>query len=53
MELPILMITAHQDADIISQAFAAGCDDFVRKPIIEPELIVRIFKHLQPTRLQT
>ncbi len=48
MSLPILMITAHHDTDMISQAFAAGCNDFVRKPIIEPELIARILKHLQP-----
>jgi len=52
MSLPILMVTAHQDADIISQAFAAGCDDFVRKPIIEPELIARILKHLQPNPIR-
>jgi CheY-like chemotaxis protein len=52
MELPILMITAHHDTDLISQAFAAGCDDFVRKPIIEPELIARILKHLQPNSIR-
>ncbi len=52
ISLPILMITARQEAEIIAQAFAAGCDDFVRKPIIEPELIARIIKHLEPSRIR-
>jgi len=52
MNLPILMITANDRAEAIAQAFAAGCDDFVRKPIIEPELIARVLKHLEPARIR-
>ena len=34
--LPILFLTAHQEADMIVQAFAAGADDYILKPILEP-----------------
>ena len=40
--LPILMVTASGDESFITEAFAAGCSDFIRKPIRPPELIARI-----------
>jgi DNA-binding response OmpR family regulator len=46
--LPILFLTAHQDAETIVQAFAAGGDDYIRKPILEPELIARVLHQLEP-----
>lgn len=45
--LPILFLTAHQEADMIVQAFAAGADDYIRKPILEPELIARVLNRLE------
>jgi diguanylate cyclase (GGDEF)-like protein len=49
--LPILFLTAHTDAEIMHQVFAAGADDYVRKPIIGPELVTRIFNRLERSRL--
>lgn len=35
-DLPILMVTAHTDAESIQQVFAAGADDFIGKPVVGP-----------------
>jgi two-component system phosphate regulon response regulator PhoB len=40
--LPILFLTAHSSAADVSQAFAAGADDFVSKPFRAPELGARV-----------
>lgn len=48
--LPILFITAAQDPNSIVQAFAAGGDDYIRKPILEPELVARVLNQLEPRR---
>jgi DNA-binding response OmpR family regulator len=50
--LPILFLTAYQDAKTIVQAFAAGGDDYIRKPILEPELIARVLNRLQPEQIR-
>ncbi len=49
--LPILFLTSHTDAEIMHQVFAAGADDYVRKPIVGPELVTRIFNRLERSRL--
>lgn len=46
-KLPILVVTAHTDEHSIEQAFVAGADDFIRKPIVETELIMRIYSWLE------
>lgn len=51
-KIPILVVTAHTDAASIQTAFAAGADDFVRKPIIETELIARVSGWLARSRQQ-
>lgn len=50
--LPILFLTAYQDAKTIVKAFAAGGDDYIRKPILEPELIARVLNRLQPEQIR-
>ncbi len=50
--LPILFITASQDPETILQAFAAGGDDYIRKPMLEPELIARVLNQLEPRQLR-
>jgi DNA-binding response OmpR family regulator len=50
--LPILFLTAHQDVETIVQAFAAGGDDYIRKPILEPELIARVLNRLEPIQIR-
>ncbi|WP_290882718.1 response regulator [Fischerella sp.] len=48
--LPILFLTAHSDTATRQQIFAAGADDYISKPIVEPELITRIFNRLERSR---
>jgi diguanylate cyclase (GGDEF)-like protein len=49
--LPILFLTAHKDASIVHEVFAAGADDFISKPLVGPELITRVLNRLERTRL--
>ncbi len=45
--LPIVFLTAHAQAKVINQVFAAGADDFVSKPVVGPELVTRILNRLE------
>ena len=49
--LPILVITACQDVETKRQVFTVGADDYLNKPIIEPELIARVLNRLERSRL--
>ncbi len=50
---PILFLTAHTNDAWLYRAFAAGADDYIRKPILAPELITRILGRLDRRRLQS
>lgn len=50
-DLPIVVLTSDTNADTIRQVFAAGADDYVGKPIVEPELITRIISRLKRVQL--
>jgi DNA-binding response OmpR family regulator/HPt (histidine-containing phosphotransfer) domain-containing protein len=50
-ELPIVILTAQNDADTINQVFSVGADDFVAKPIVGPELVTRIINRLERMKL--
>ncbi|MUG99885.1 response regulator [Scytonema sp. UIC 10036] len=47
--LPILFLSANRDAQTVQQAFSAGADDFLHKPILESELINRVLNRLKRT----
>jgi diguanylate cyclase (GGDEF)-like protein len=49
--LPIIVLTAHSESEIVSQAFAVGADDFLSKPIVESELIARMLNRLDRVKL--
>ncbi|NJK52567.1 MAG: response regulator [Acaryochloris sp. RU_4_1] len=48
--LPILFLSAHTEAEVVNQVFTVGADDFVNKPIVAAELVVRILNRLQRTQ---
>lgn len=50
--LPVLVVTAHTDIKFIQQVFAAGADDFIGKPVVEPELITRVISRINRSRLR-
>ena len=45
--LPILLLTVHEDAQTLQQAFHVGADDFIYKSTMATELPQRILKRLQ------
>ncbi|WP_404784135.1 response regulator [Altericista sp. CCNU0014] len=49
-DLPILFLTVHNNADIVNQVFNLGAIDYINKPIIGPEFIVRIINYLERIR---
>lgn len=50
-ELPVLFLTARQDAKTIQQIFEIGGDDYISKPTVGAELIARINNRLDRSRL--
>ncbi|MBD2464776.1 response regulator [Oscillatoria sp. FACHB-1407] len=51
-DVPILVVTAHTDAESLQQAFAAGADDFISKPVLGPELVTRVLSRIERNRLR-
>jgi DNA-binding response OmpR family regulator len=47
--LPILVLTAHQDIESLQNTFAAGADDFINKPILDQELVTRVISRIGRT----
>lgn len=41
-EIPVLMLTAHTEADEVAQAFELGAQDYLRKPCAPVELVARV-----------
>ncbi len=40
--LPILFLSGQQDPDLIQTIYQAGADDYIPKPVTQPELLTRI-----------
>jgi diguanylate cyclase (GGDEF)-like protein len=49
--LPIVFLTARNDAETRQQIFSSGADDYVSKPIVEAELVTRILNRLERSQL--
>lgn len=46
--LPILLLSIHEEENLITQAFAAGADDYLYKSMGSAELATRIIRRLPP-----
>jgi diguanylate cyclase (GGDEF)-like protein len=46
-ELPVVFLTGHTDQASVSRIFAAGADDYVGKPFVAAELMMRIESRLK------
>jgi CheY-like chemotaxis protein len=40
--IPVVVVTTKGDPELVKQAFEAGCDDYVTKPIDKMELLAKI-----------
>jgi sigma-B regulation protein RsbU (phosphoserine phosphatase) len=45
-DIPVVVVTTKGAPDIVEQAFAAGCSDFLTKPVDKIELLAKVRKHL-------
>jgi DNA-binding response OmpR family regulator len=51
-DLPILVVTAHTNAESLQRVFAAGADDFISKPVLGPELVTRVTSRIERVRFR-
>ncbi|MBD2023178.1 diguanylate cyclase, partial [Leptolyngbya sp. FACHB-711] len=49
--LPVIFLTTSSDRETIQQVFRAGADDYVTKPIVPEELLLRVLNRLKRSRL--
>jgi CheY-like chemotaxis protein len=40
--IPVIVVTTKGDPELVKQAFEAGCDDYVTKPVDKMELLTKI-----------
>lgn len=45
--LPVVILTAHADLEVMRRVFSAGADDYLSKPITEPQLVTCILNRLE------
>ena len=51
-ELPILMLSGHQDPDIIAEALDSGANDYIAKSVHPKVLMARVRRHLHGIALR-
>jgi CheY-like chemotaxis protein len=44
--IPVIMVTTKGDPEVTSQAVAAGCTDYITKPVDRTELLAKLRTHL-------
>jgi diguanylate cyclase (GGDEF)-like protein len=49
--VPVVFLTSQLGRDTIEAVFAAGADDYVRKPVVGSELVTRVTNRLERTRI--
>lgn len=51
-EIPVFFLTGHTDPDSVRRVFAAGADDYVGKPFVPAELMMRIESRLTGVKVR-
>lgn len=51
-DLPILVVTANARSEQIQQVFDAGADDLIYKPVVGADLVTRVLKRIERSRLR-
>ena len=46
MNIPVVMVTTKGEADKVEQAFLAGCNDYLTKPVDKLELLAKVRAHI-------
>jgi len=49
-DLPVIMLTAHQDTELIVEAMKAGASDYLTKPFDVDEVVLRITRAVEAAR---
>jgi DNA-binding NtrC family response regulator len=49
-DLPVIMLTAHQDTELIVEAMKAGASDYLTKPFDVDEVVLRITRAVETAR---
>lgn len=49
-ELPVIFLTAKNQVSDLLEGFSSGANDYITKPFMKNELLVRIDRHLEATR---
>ncbi len=49
--VPILFLSADRDGETVHRLYQVGADDYIHKPVTEPELVTRIFNRLERIQL--
>ncbi len=52
-QLPVIILSGVDGADIVVDSFQSGASDFIRKPFRLPELLARMEKHLSTAAAKT
>ena len=50
--IPVVFLTSHRDPETIQRLFLAGADDYIAKPLVGDEMVIRVLNRLERTRLQ-
>ncbi|TVQ57644.1 MAG: response regulator [Spirulina sp. DLM2.Bin59] len=50
-QLPIVFLSANCDREMLQRIYQIGADDYISKPVSEPELVTRLFNRLERSRL--
>ena len=51
-DLSIIILSEERNRQIVEQVWNAGADDYIQKPLVEPELIARVLNCLERSQLR-